>query len=201
MDLPSPPQSSELETLLRTYNQSMGKLFHVLGMLVFAAGMLIYELVREPPELLEFYGVYEGMVDYTHQGLNGKTYSAKYMKVQGMDLPIRPIDGWDRLMRMKHNRLVHFVVELPPKTRWFSEPAQYYEAVAIKANIPIYDHRHDRDERLWRRLKNLLLAIAALGVLSLIARKLLREDMEELRAKDAAAASGVDAGSSNSPAR
>ena len=35
MDLPSPPQSSELETLLRTYNQSMGKLFHVLGMLVF----------------------------------------------------------------------------------------------------------------------------------------------------------------------
>ena len=78
----------------------MGKLFHVLGLLVFAAGMLVYELVREPPELLEFYGLYEGMVDYTHQGLNGKTYSVN----KGTDLfkstPITRISNFTRKQRI-----------------------------------------------------------------------------------------------------
>lgn len=50
---------------------------------------------------------------------------------------------------------MHFVVE--PKSRWFFEPRVYYEAVAITANITIYDHRQEREERQRARLKSLLL--------------------------------------------
>lgn len=146
--------STRLKSLRKGYRENRASALAALGLLLFAISLLMYELLREPPQYLEFHGFYEGLRTVTHGGRYG-SHKELYLKVQGLDRPIKAVDGWDRIKRMKLNRLVHFVVE--PKSRWFFEPRVYYEAVAITANITVYDHRQEREERQRARLKSLLL--------------------------------------------
>src|SRR5690606_8627604 len=130
--------STRLKSLRKGYRENRASALAALGLLLFAISLLMYELLRDPPQYLEFHGFYEGLRAVTHGGRYG-SHKEIYLKVQGLDRPIKAVDGWDRIKRMKLNRLVHFVVE--PKSRWFFEPRVYYEAVAITANITVYDHR------------------------------------------------------------